>query len=37
MRAVWDPGKAKVNLEKHGVRFSGAELSAGDTKGAAGI
>jgi uncharacterized protein len=26
MRAVWDPGKAKANLEKHGVRFSDAEL-----------
>jgi uncharacterized protein len=26
MRAVWDPDKAKANLEKHGVRFSDAEL-----------
>lgn len=26
MRAVWDPEKAKANLEKHGVRFSDAEL-----------
>ncbi len=26
MRAVWDPEKAKTNLEKHGVRFSDAEL-----------
>ena len=23
---VWDPAKAKANLEKHGVRFSDAEL-----------
>ncbi len=26
MRADWDPEKAKANLEKHGVRFSDAEL-----------
>ena len=26
MRTVWDPDKAKANLEKHGVRFSDAEL-----------
>jgi uncharacterized protein len=26
MRAIWDPDKAKANLEKHGVRFSDAEL-----------
>ena len=26
MRAVWDPDKAEANLEKHGVRFSDAEL-----------
>src|SRR5579885_2445940 len=26
MRAVWDPDKAKANMEKHGVRFSDAEL-----------
>jgi uncharacterized DUF497 family protein len=26
MRAVWDPDKAKANLDKHGVRFSDAEL-----------
>ncbi len=26
MRATWDPDKAEANLEKHGVRFSDAEL-----------
>jgi len=26
MRAYWDPDKAKANLEKHGIRFSDAEL-----------
>jgi uncharacterized DUF497 family protein len=26
MRAVWDPDKAEANLEKHGIRFSDAEL-----------
>jgi uncharacterized protein len=26
MRAVWNPEKAKANLEKHGVRFADAEL-----------
>ena len=26
MRAVWDPEKAAINLAKHGVRFSDAEL-----------
>jgi uncharacterized protein len=26
IRAIWDPDKAKANLEKHGVRFSDAEL-----------
>ncbi len=26
MEAVWDPGKAAANLEKHGVRFADAEL-----------
>lgn len=25
MRAVWDPGKARTNHQKHGVRFSDAE------------
>ena len=25
MQIVWDPQKAKVNLRKHGVRFSDAE------------
>jgi len=25
MRVVWDPGKARTNLRKHGVRFSDAE------------
>jgi hypothetical protein len=25
MRVVWDPGKARTNLRKHGIRFSDAE------------
>jgi hypothetical protein len=25
MRVVWDPGKAKTNLHKHGISFSDAE------------
>jgi hypothetical protein len=26
MKVVWDPAKAGTNLEKHGIRFSDAEL-----------
>ncbi len=26
MRVVWDPAKAKANLQKHGIHFSDAEL-----------
>jgi uncharacterized protein len=33
MRAIWDPVKAKANLEKHGVRFSDAELVLYDPHG----
>ena len=30
MRAVWDPGKARANLLKHGVRFADAECALFD-------
>ena len=26
MNIVWDPEKARINLEKHGIRFSDAEI-----------
>jgi uncharacterized DUF497 family protein len=26
MNATWDPNKAKINLRKHGIRFSDAEM-----------
>jgi len=33
MRVVWDPQKAKLNREKHGVRFSDAEVVLYDPYG----
>ena len=30
MKAVWDPVKAKINFEKHGVRLSDAEVALFD-------
>jgi uncharacterized DUF497 family protein len=33
MRVTWDPNKARVNLKKHGIRFSDAEAVLFDPLG----
>ena len=33
VEVVWDPEKAKINLNKHGIRFSDAEIVLSDPNG----
>lgn len=37
MRIEWDPGKAKSNLEKHGISFEEAATALSDPVAATGV